>query len=1700
MYLKFFLIFTLLISRFIYGQTLWNDQGHIIQPNQSEWYKAGLLPETPLGAAHLFDITNPEFDDGNNLNYDGEIIAAICSAKIESGTSIIYFPAGSYNFSSTIELTLEKDANQNVIFDGNIIFQGEGSSNTFLYFAVGSTNKCFNFEGEQIGDPIYLDNNIAKRTNTISASSFSPLVNGNWIRISEYNFQVHNDNRQSDPNDRWAHGCVGQITQIDNIDNINGTAEIRDEASKTYNDANDIRIWKVNPMKNIGIENLKIIRNESGAYDNVANNIDFRYAVNCWVKGVESYKTCTHHVNASYSSHLEISGCYFNDANDHGDGGRGYGVELVNSTSYCLIENNIFKKLRHAMTVEIGANCNVFIYNYSREQEWDETLDKGADLCLHGNYPFSNLFEHNIVHFIEADHTHGHNGPFNVFFRNVVCDLPTGWNPIVLRYAPFTSILGCIPKHDSRDGLQKYGTTSYSLEAYGKFVPPTTTYDQSNTWFTHLNFATLINDRQHARLRDYSYYYSEEPDFLDNSYRWPTIGPLGYSHDPIEWQYIPATDRYFYNPVKTYNFTPTYHPTFVTFDQKSSSNNSFGNLEFWENNWVQYIVPVTFKKTVTTIQTVKSDKNVNSGDKFHDWNSSLYENHNHIEIQDGMNSIIAHHDNIFNATINYEVKDGSSSNTIEFKDPWFDDFEDGNYGFKNRGEYAIFHSKQEPFYLTAGSENKGVFLNQSGPSQNWNPPCYEIRASNAYATTNGIYEFSHWEDEPINSIAFENENTRETKVVFLQPDASIKAVYQTQQLNQIQNFTLTIESDDRLIIPAGANIQCAEGFSIHVEGSLIVEGTEDQPVMISGNGYSSTHDPLSGGPNNPVLPVDKLFVFNGNEARAEINNANISNTYCAFSIEGDNQILKIKNTEISQTNVGILLKDFSSSQILLDSLQLYNNHVGISLPNKFANEDQEDILIIKRSIFNNNNYGVFIFPCASIDQSIVSKLHLCITNCVFYNMSNYASYLATYSGSDNFGQLYSYFYNNVFSENSDLVFMNKFGNEYYVESNANILFNSSSNNIELDNTITSDPLFVAPLNNDFHIKNGSPAIDAADYYWSEDDFYAPDIEFNVDEDPDITDPDIGIHFHPQLQGTISEDMTIGGEIQILNYLTVADGVTLDIEKNSTVFVNVNKKINVYGTLNAEGTSSEKITFTRSDPNNTSPTYWWGIYGISADNFILTHCEIEGARYGSYVKYEPASYDNVLFETCGTGLKFYYADNSDVSNSVFNNCGNAVTYSHSTTHLNNNTIENCDYGIWSIRGYGDITENSFSDNNYDGIYLTDMSGLQLTTQSESETLPVNNVIENNTRYGVYVSSNSNPNLGTYAELKNGISGGFNEFNCLDGDYDIYSLNESIIKAEVNYWPEGFYNNYGFVDIHPTVYEFTETFLPKITGLGKITSVDSLEEIISMADSLVANGNYRAAIGLYRNVINAEPDHKIAIKALIRIVSCFKDTNELNDLLIELDDIYNDLQTNNVGTAALDNSVTIYSLLGDYTEALSRIETVLNVYLANPDMIEETAAALYQQAMIYETMALLNPGLGKDALLASKNSNLQKIIEKYPDTDIAKYLILFEGYEDLFVQTDIIPEKFELSPAYPNPFNSTVNFQFGLKEDADVDLKIFDILGRKVWELKTSNKMDAGYHTVRWHGKNDVGKSVASGLYLVKFKANNFTASQKVILVK
>jgi len=192
---------------------------------------------------------------------------------------------------------------------------------------------------------------------------------------------------------------------------------------------------KVSGKTNAGIEDLWIKRIDIGSLPSgqQGHNILFENATNCWVIGVESYKPVKHHIDISESNNIEVRGCFFNDAQHHGDGGAGYGVCIEEDSHHCLVENNIFRKCRHAMLVQDHAHYNVFGYNYAREaRQTSQTAvlrhEHTADLVCHGepslqsggNYrgPYSNLFEGNICSWMWVDSWHLYNKKYNTFFRN----------------------------------------------------------------------------------------------------------------------------------------------------------------------------------------------------------------------------------------------------------------------------------------------------------------------------------------------------------------------------------------------------------------------------------------------------------------------------------------------------------------------------------------------------------------------------------------------------------------------------------------------------------------------------------------------------------------------------------------------------------------------------------------------------------------------------------------------------------------------------------------------------------------------------------------------------------------------------------------------------------------------------------------------------------------------------------------------------------------------------------------------------------------------------------------------------------------------------------------------------------------------------------------------------------------------------------
>ena len=98
-----------------------------------------------------------------------------------------------------------------------------------------------------------------------------------------------------------------------------------------------------------------------------------------------------------------------------------------------------------------------------------------------------------------------------------------------------------------------------------------------------------------------------------------------------------------------------------------------------------------------------------------------------------------------------------------------------------------------------------------------------------------------------------------------------------------------------------------------------------------------------------------------------------------------------------------------------------------------------------------------------------------------------------------------------------------------------------------------------------------------------------------------------------------------------------------------------------------------------------------------------------------------------------------------------------------------------------------------------------------------------------------------------------------------------------------------------------------------------------------------------------------------------------------------------------------------------------------------------------------------------------------------------------------QNIIKTDKVGLLNNYPNPFNPITTITFSIANTMNTEIIIYNIKGKKVRVL-VNDKFDAGIHHLVWNGKDDNGKSVASGIYFYKMKSGSYTATRKMILMK
>ena len=103
------------------------------------------------------------------------------------------------------------------------------------------------------------------------------------------------------------------------------------------------------------------------------------------------------------------------------------------------------------------------------------------------------------------------------------------------------------------------------------------------------------------------------------------------------------------------------------------------------------------------------------------------------------------------------------------------------------------------------------------------------------------------------------------------------------------------------------------------------------------------------------------------------------------------------------------------------------------------------------------------------------------------------------------------------------------------------------------------------------------------------------------------------------------------------------------------------------------------------------------------------------------------------------------------------------------------------------------------------------------------------------------------------------------------------------------------------------------------------------------------------------------------------------------------------------------------------------------------------------------------------------------------------------EPVAIESIVLPTEYILDQNYPNPFNPSTTIKYGLPEDSNVSLVIYDVRGQVVQALESGHQ-SAGWYDVVWNGQTADGKTISTGIYFVRLVAGDYSQVIKMLYLK
>lgn len=910
---------------------------------------------------------------------------------------------------------------------------------------------------------------------------------------------------------------------------------------------------------------------------------------------------------------------------------------------------------------------------------------------------------------------------------------------------------------------------------------------------------------------------------------------------------------------------------------------------------------------------------------------------------------------------------------------------------------------------------------------------------------------------------------------------------------------IKVPMNQTLTITPGVIIYFNRNVELSVEGKLTANGTLSRPIQFL-SGESSCWQGIRFW-NGDGCRLSHCIIRDSQENGLFVNDGSPTFEYCEISDcytgikSSSNDRVFILNSQIHDNSTWGL--DFGANLAIIEKCEIFENKQGgLNVRNA----------IIGHTLVHGNDYGIH----ASLPNSPV---YVVLKNCTI--TKNSAAGL-------NLGEQITgvSIRNCIFFQNEEDIAVPTEATPFTIQYTnvGDELFSGEGN-------LNCDPQFTDPNAGNFSLKSSSPCRNAGDP------------ASNPDADGSRNDMGwTGGLFQPtgvEVSGDISGNWNQPVYIAV-NDITVPYGQTLTIQAGTRIYFNNFASLKIYGNVQTNSSSGEKIIFQTGNIAN-----WGGIilsgsganasrishaiiedcwdYGINFSNTNLTidHCEIRACFNGIRM-----NNSDVVLRHCqihdnrNDGIKDWNANNNDKNLTlhdceIYNNSGSSIYFNGNISGQNCLIYKN-DAGIRTANQTGKMRIHNFT--------IADNVSYGITSNfsmNASDTLS-NTIIYRN---GADLSIPSDPANMTirYSDIGGSVKPGIGNMmsdpmfkNTLSNDYHLRGSSPCIDRGDPlsrfanEPTPNGGRINLGFYG--NTSEATVKGKQPLLAGFPTVRFNEDESQVISRADlsqyisSEISDSLVHWFLG--------KADH-VRLSGMNEFIKFTADSNwygqENITIVASVDGLLNDSLDVTARVSPVNDPPVLRGIPDVYmkTNASKTIDLLPFVSdVDSPDSAFSWTASSNSEGLRIEILenemtieATEAPPVSEVYITVSDESGAKDSDTLKVHVGTATGLALDESAN--------IPKKFALHQNYPNPFNAETTIKYDIPEKAGANIqvvvKIYSILGTEVRTL-VNRKNSPGRHAVIWDGKDKYGVTISSGLYLCAISAGEFRQCNKLLIIK